>query len=161
MSNFMEIPKMTRHCACCGKTFEPRPQVPDQTFCSAPDCQRARKRQWQKEKLRTDSDYQANQRAAQRAWSARNGGYWRDWRQAQQVSAEQGHTDFDWSEAPRGTPSAVAAGLAKMDVSASPRDLYWIILRPDLPGASDGSWIAEITPVAEVDRERWTRKERT
>lgn len=69
---------MPRHCAGCSKTFEPRPQVPDQAYCSSPECQRARKRQWQKDKLRTDSDYQANQRAAQRAWSARNGSYWRD-----------------------------------------------------------------------------------
>ena len=53
---------MTRHCTCCGKPFEPRPQVPDQTFCSAPDCQRARKRQWQRAKLRSDPDYRINQR---------------------------------------------------------------------------------------------------
>ena len=25
---------MTRPCACCGEPFEPRPQVPDQTFCT-------------------------------------------------------------------------------------------------------------------------------
>ena len=41
-------------CACCGKPFEPRPQVPNQTFCSSPDCQRARKLRWQQDKLRAD-----------------------------------------------------------------------------------------------------------
>ena len=35
----------TKHCACCGMHFVPRPQVPDQAYCSAPGCQRARKRQ--------------------------------------------------------------------------------------------------------------------
>ena len=67
---------MTRHCTCCGKPFEPRPQVPDQAFCSAPDCQRARKRQWQRAKLQSDPDYRINQRAAQQAWSQRNQDYW-------------------------------------------------------------------------------------
>ncbi len=45
---------MVRHCTCCGKPFEPRPQVPDQAFCSSPNCQRARKRQWQRAKLQSD-----------------------------------------------------------------------------------------------------------
>lgn len=71
---------MTRPCACCGNLFEPRPQVPNQTFCSSPDCQRARKRQWQRAKLQSDPDYRDNQRAAQQAWSQRNPDYWRDYR---------------------------------------------------------------------------------
>jgi len=54
---------MTQRCACCDKPFDPRPQVPDQAFCSAPDCQRARKRQWQRAKLPSDPDYRINQRA--------------------------------------------------------------------------------------------------
>ncbi len=58
---------MTRRCACCGKPFEPCPQVPDQAFCSSPDCQRARKRQWQRAKLQSDPDYRINQRATQQA----------------------------------------------------------------------------------------------
>lgn len=157
----METPPMPRHCACCGKSFEARPQVPDQSFCSAPECQRARKRQWQKDKLRSDPDYQANQRAAQRAWSARNNSYWRDWRQAQQMSAPQGRADPAEKDAPRRPPLAAAPGVVKMDASTLTPNLYWISLRPDLPGASDGSWIAEITPLAAADRERWTRKERT
>lgn len=71
---------MTRHCTYCGKPFEPRPQVPDQAYCSAPACQRARKRQWQQAKLQSDPDYRINQRAAQQAWSQRNQDYWRSTR---------------------------------------------------------------------------------
>lgn len=26
----------TKNCACCGEPFTPRPQVPDQAYCSAP-----------------------------------------------------------------------------------------------------------------------------
>ena len=67
-------------CACCGQPFEPRPQVPGQAYCSSPGCQRARKRQWQRAKLQSDSDYRINQRAAQQAWSQRNPDYWRGYR---------------------------------------------------------------------------------
>lgn len=157
----METPTMPRHCAGCSKTFEPRPQVPDQAYCSSPECQRARKRQWQKDKLRSDPDYQANQRAAQRAWSDRNGGYWRGWRQAQQTSAERDRASSAGNDAPLHASPGIAASHVKMDVSVLPRDLYWISLRPDLPGNNDGSWIVEITPVAAADRERWTRQEMT
>lgn len=80
----------TRLCAHCGHPFEPRPQVPDQAFCSAPECQRARKREWQRAKLQSDPDYRINQQAAQRAWSQRNHDYWRNHRDAQQVNGDQG-----------------------------------------------------------------------
>lgn len=152
---------MPRQCAGCSKTFEPRPQVPEQAYCSSPECQRARKRQWQKEKLRSDPDYQANQRAAQSAWSARNGDYWRDWRQVQQAAAARDRANSVGNDAPRLAPPRIAAGPAKMDASVLPPGLYWISLRPDLSGTGDGSWVVEITPLAAADRERWTRQERT
>ena len=68
---------ITKRCACCGQTFEPLPQVPDQAFCSSPDCQRARRRQWQRDKLKSDGDYRINQQDAQLAWTQRNQDYWR------------------------------------------------------------------------------------
>jgi 23S rRNA G2445 N2-methylase RlmL len=40
-------------CAACGKEFTPRPQIRNQSFCSAPECQRERHRQWQKRKRQT------------------------------------------------------------------------------------------------------------
>ena len=46
----------TKRCAYCGRPFEPRPQVPDQAFCASRECQRARKRQWQRDKLKSDPD---------------------------------------------------------------------------------------------------------
>lgn len=45
---------MTRNCAHCGQAFQPRPQVPNQTYCSSPDCQGVRKLRWQQDKLRND-----------------------------------------------------------------------------------------------------------
>jgi hypothetical protein len=35
-----------RRCAACGRAFRPRSQVPQQRYCSAPACQRERRRGW-------------------------------------------------------------------------------------------------------------------
>jgi hypothetical protein len=70
-----------RRCAACGERFSPCRHVPGQRYCSKPRCQRERRRRWQREKLRQDPDYQANQAAAQRRWCERHPDYWRRYRQ--------------------------------------------------------------------------------
>ena len=81
---------MPRNCAHCGQAFQPRPQVPNQSYCSSAECQRARKLRWQQDKLRTDPDYRDNQRDAQRAWFDRHPGYWRAYRAANPDAMEGG-----------------------------------------------------------------------
>lgn len=71
---------MEKRCECCKRRFIPRPAVRHQEYCSNPECQKARKRAWQKEKLASDSDYRANQAEAQRQWRSRNRDYWRRYR---------------------------------------------------------------------------------
>jgi len=129
-------------CACCGQSFEPRPQVPDQAYCSSPDCQRARKRQWQRAKLQSDSDYRFNQRAAQQAWSQRNPDYWRNYRDAR-PEYEQHNREQQRLRDLRGHDT----GLAKMDVCGLPTGLYRIARHPAFPMENGISWIVEITPV--------------
>ena len=70
-----------KRCEACDEWFTPRRNVPDQTYCSKPQCQRERRRRWQREKIKQDPDYRANQAAAQRSWRERNPGYWRKYRQ--------------------------------------------------------------------------------
>ncbi len=70
-----------KQCAACDDRFTPRRNVPDQAYCSKPECQRERRRRWQREKLRQDPDYRANQQAAQQRWCERNPEYWRKYRQ--------------------------------------------------------------------------------
>ncbi len=132
---------MTRCCACCGEPFEPRPQVPDQAYCSAPECQRARKRQWQRTKLQSDPDYRDNQRSAQQAWSQRNPDYWRDYRTDCPDYAQRNR------EQQRSRDQAQNAGLAKMDVCDLPSGLYRITRHPAFPMENGASWVVEITPV--------------
>ena len=126
-------------CACCGKPFEPRPQVPNQTFCSSPHCQRARKLRWQQDKLRNDSDYRDNQRDAQRAWFDRHPGYWRAYRAANTDTVKPDH---------KPVADSAGNGLAKMDVSILPSGLYRLRRIP-APFPEEGdAWLVEITPVS-------------
>jgi len=71
-----------KRCAACDALFTTRQNVLDQRYCSKPECQRERRRRWQRQKLKQDPDYRANQAAAQKRWRERNPEYWRNYRQA-------------------------------------------------------------------------------
>lgn len=71
---------MEKTCPHCGKKFLPHPAVVNQRYCGSADCQKARKKKWQKERLIRDHDYRENQAAAQKAWCARNKDYWSEYR---------------------------------------------------------------------------------
>jgi hypothetical protein len=78
-----------RRCAACGCLFAPRGNVPQQRYCSKRACQRTRRRRWQRQKLKRDPDYRANQAAAQRRWRERHPEYWRRYRQSHPGYAER------------------------------------------------------------------------
>jgi len=67
----------------------PHPAVRHQRYCSDPECQKTRKRKWQKEKLANDSDYRANQAEAQRQWRSRNTDYWKRYRRRNPAYTER------------------------------------------------------------------------
>ena len=144
-----------KNCVACGQCFQPRAQVPRQSYCSAPGCQLQRRKKWLRLKLQADPDYQDNQTRAQQAWSQRNPDYWRQYRES--------HPDYvDRNRAQQRSRDGGPANenLAKMDASnASPplaSGLYRLIpvTGPDL--AKMDVWIVEITvrdrqSVARVD----------
>lgn len=67
-------------CAHCRRVFRPEPRVKNQRYCGLVACQRARKALWQREKMKTDSDYQDNQRRCQREWAEAHRQYWGEYR---------------------------------------------------------------------------------
>ena len=69
----MSSPKRCRH---CRKRFITK-RNPNQFYCPELNCQRVRKRHWQKHKRKCDKDYGDNQKAAQKRWYERNRDYWR------------------------------------------------------------------------------------
>lgn len=140
---------MKKRCACCGEPFEPRPQVPEQAFCSSRNCQRARKRQWQREKRQSDPDYRSNQQAAQRTWAQRNEGYWRAYREAQPKYERRNREQQRLRDADAQFYEHVG-GLAKMDVSTLPTGIYRITRHPALTKATVNSCVVEITLLCAV-----------
>lgn len=77
------------HCVHCGCSFAANPRIKNQRYCSSKDCQRARKRAWQMEKLATDPDYRANQQDCQRDWHRRHPRYYQRYRQRNGKNAER------------------------------------------------------------------------
>lgn len=70
-----------RQCKHCRREFRRRPQNPDQRYCSKPECQRARKRNWQQKKMLSDAEYQASQHEAQHLWKENTPDYWSEYRE--------------------------------------------------------------------------------
>jgi len=102
---------MEKRCECCKRRFIPRPAVCHQEYCSNPECQKARKRAWQKEKLASDSDYRANQAEAQRQWRSRNRDYWRQYRKRNPTYTEGNRI----RQRERNRRRRSGSGIAKMD----------------------------------------------
>ena len=133
-----------KQCSACGQIFQPRPQVPDQSYCSSLSCQRERRRKWQKIKLQSDSDYQDNQARAQQAWSQRNPDYWREYRKSHPKYAERNRL----LQHERNKKSA-ADNIANMDLSDRlnllPSGIYNLSLVTDDGIAKMYVWKVEIT----------------
>jgi hypothetical protein len=73
----------------CGRLFDPNPRVKNQRYCGEKACQRARKREWQKQKLAVDPDYRANQRDCQIEWHRQHPDYYKKYRQEHQRYGER------------------------------------------------------------------------
>lgn len=65
-------------CIHCGTFFIPRNRK--QNYCCFPECQKARRAAWQRNKLQTDREYRENQRISNKKWLQNNPGYWKEYR---------------------------------------------------------------------------------
>ena len=133
-----------KRCLACGDPFPLRAQLPEQSYCSAPACQRQRRKLWQREKRQTDDDYRQNQARAQKKWLDGQPDYWKRYR-----AEHPGYTERN-RENQRARSAGRRAGLlAKMDASKPSSALasgtYRLTaIRP--PGvAKMDAWIVEIT----------------
>ncbi len=79
----------TKTCNACGCTFTPRPQNPNQKYCTNSECQRERRRRWQQQKRRDDADYRDNDVRAAKAWAIENPEYWKQYRDENPAYAER------------------------------------------------------------------------
>lgn len=139
-------PKIQCAAPHCKRLFEPDPRVKNQLYCGERECQRARKRKWQKEKLSVDPDYKANQADCQREWRQRHPGYYKKYRQdhpayCQRNTFLQGYRNTKarmiakmdaFKPAPINNPGVfyVLPVIAKMDASAQKVILIPMTYRP-------------------------------
>lgn len=140
----MEELMETLSCVACGRKFQPRPQTPRQRYCSDSDCQRERKRRWQSSKLSNDPDYRDNQARAQKAWTQRNPGYWREYREQHPTYVERNRAGQRKRNGRRQRSS-----IAKMDMLIAPplppTGIYRLIRIENNEIAKMDVWTVEIT----------------
>ena len=72
---------MLQICKNCQSPFRPHYKVPNQRYCSSETCQKARRRNWQRQKRLNDDDYKKNQYEAQKTWCSKNPDYWSKYRE--------------------------------------------------------------------------------
>jgi hypothetical protein len=73
--------KPSRSCRYCGEIFQPSIYRPEQRVCSQPACQRQRRGDYHRERMRKDAAYAEDVRASQEKWRQANPGYWKRYRQ--------------------------------------------------------------------------------
>ncbi len=133
----------TKPCIACGQKFRPRPQTPDQQFCSQPECQRERRRRWQQAKRRDDPDYRDNDTRSSKEWAAENPGYWKQYRQDNPAYADRNRNlQHARNQQQRG------ATIANEDVSSPlnspPSGRYRLVPLSEDGIANGDAWIVEI-----------------
>ena len=73
-------------CNACHRIQPINPRSSKQEYCNRADCQRARKREWQRKKRASDPDYRQNQNDCQKRWREQQPHYWREYRKKKQRS---------------------------------------------------------------------------
>ena len=109
-------------CFNCGVYFPASPRHRSQRYCKRPECQRAKKAEWQRLKMKTDRKYWADQKRCHHEWLRANPDYWKGYRKrhpekvernrALQLIRNRGRRKFEDSATGLDTPL-----IAKMDAS--------------------------------------------
>ena len=135
---------MSKRCVACGEDFRPHPQVPMQTYCSAPECQRERRRRAQQNKRRDDPDYSINDSDYYKYWAAKNPDYWKQYRES-----HPDYTDRNRQLQQSRNQKQRSTKIAKVDVSALisslPSGRYSLTPVAADEIAKEDAWIVEIT----------------
>jgi hypothetical protein len=110
-------------CCHCGEYFTPNPRQKCPRYCRKSKCKRARKAAWQREKVRGDPDYRANQKQCQQDWCKAHPDYWKQYRQQHPDQARRNRDlqrvrNARRRSRGRGDPTGMKGSMiAKMDAS--------------------------------------------
>ena len=108
---------MARLCAHCGRPLPLSKKNPNQKYCGQPECQKARKRLWQKQKMASDPAYRENQRHANNEWLKGNPHYWDQYRQSRPEYTKRNREMSKERMRIRRQVTSVVHMFAKMDAS--------------------------------------------
>jgi len=110
---------MARLCQNCRDPLPTLKKNPNQRFCGKKECQRARKRRWQREKMHNDPDYKQNQQEANRNWQKQNPHYWQEYRQKNSEYVERNRENSRQYMQIKRQVVSILNKFAKMDTSLS------------------------------------------
>lgn len=79
----------SRCCQYCQQSFQPSKYRPDQSVCSAADCQRRRRSDYDRQKLSADGEYAQVARDSQRKWRDAHPDYQKQYWKSHPEAAEQ------------------------------------------------------------------------
>jgi hypothetical protein len=123
-------------CAACKRAFKPNVRArKTQRFCSQESCQKARRRREQRNRRRSDPDYQENERRAQERRREKNPHYSRDYRQKNPEYTQRNRLQQRERDKKRRGPEVTTGRLLATEASST-----------DIPPVKSG--IYELRPVA-------------
>lgn len=138
----------TKTCNACGCTFTPRPQNPNQKYCTNAECQRERRRSWQQQKRRDDADYRDNDVRASKDWATENPEYWKQYRDENPAYAER-NRNLQQQRNRKLRASVIANEDVSRPVNPPPAGRYRMV-RIEGGTANGDTWIVEISVLAAI-----------
>jgi len=118
-------------CVYCGDLFDPSPRHKNQIACQRPECQRAKKADWQRHKMKIDPVYRESQKISQKQWARANPGYWKKYRKNNPEKAQRNRVLQTLRNKKAGSIDLDSSLIAKMDASKpdsfEPLGQFWLI----------------------------------
>ena len=102
----------SRSCRYCGESFQPSIYRPEQRVCSQPECQRQRRTDYHRQRIRNDAAYAEDVRVSQSKWRQANPDYWKQYRQQHPDTVDRNRKLQQQRDRKRR-----AANLAKMNLA--------------------------------------------
>lgn len=114
-----------RRCPYCQQAFQPSPYRLHQGVCSQAECQRHRRAEYHRQKIRTDPLYAQVVRDSRRQWQAEHADYQKAYWQTHPEAAEQNRTRQRQRDRQRRVTNLVKNNLA-LDLKRSAAEV-WLV----------------------------------
>ncbi len=134
-----------KRCLACGDPLPLNTRIPDQSYCSRPECQRERRKLWQRERKLLDPTYRDAQVSAQRAWAEGHVDYWRRYREQHPDYVDRNRTQQRVRNASQRSRPLVAKMDASLPTLPLPSGTYRLELKAAEGVAKMDAFTVEIT----------------